>query len=226
MDKSNQVLYQATAAFNPFGGKKPEVRDFFDTHIKKIEILKDIEEINNILDIIKENGESIENLDANSIHKTYFDNSEIILFTVPFIKDISKTISIYSFRHLTLVIHTTNRELSENKSSFNVKTLDNNIAYSMDTSKIENNKLTKITNIKVYPNFIFNNFSKEVHDIQFNKRELITKEDCCRHSSSWNECFECTASDTGGIIILSVFNVIGLIAIGGSCIGSGSNATC
>ncbi|MGO1728817.1 MAG: hypothetical protein ACTHY4_04350 [Flavobacteriaceae bacterium] len=86
-------------------------------------------------------------------------------------------------------------------------------------------KINKFTNVKSYPNDVFNKFSDEVYKIETENTSMSTKEDCCRHSS-YGGCIECTASNVVGIFVLAFFDGEGAVAIAVSCIGAGPNASC
>lgn len=205
-------------------------KDPLENHIFRKELLGNNEEMERIVGEIENRNMDLEGLDIYGIQKCYLNNSEIIMYSVPFISS-ENVVIIYAFEDVYQVMVAVFEKSSAEQTEFRLSTLDGELYYGMSI-KSEN----RIGNFKTSQNSEIDAFSNEVIALEINQRsktERMTKSvgaACCRQMNSWAECINCTVDAFSGKWFSNIaFAIVGkeyLAAIGVSCIGARPKAIC
>lgn len=103
--------------------------NFYDNHFYLIEKLGYNSERTQIIDAVKENGIDLSTLDNKDIKKFYFNSSEILMYSIS-IKSSENKVIIYKYDDIYQVNKAEYFAVGD-KMQFNLKTIDNNMFYSL-----------------------------------------------------------------------------------------------
>ncbi|MFD2552535.1 hypothetical protein ACFSQP_12000 [Bizionia sediminis] len=119
----NEVIYENLSS------KTSISPNFYDNHFYLIEKLGNNVEKTEIINVAKENGVDLSTLNNKEVKKFYFDNSDVIMYSIS-IKNSENKIIIYKYDNLYQVNKAEYYAVG-NKMQFNLKTLDNKMFYSL-----------------------------------------------------------------------------------------------
>ncbi|WP_458626435.1 hypothetical protein [Winogradskyella sp. PC D3.3] len=205
--------------------------NFYDNHFYLIEKLGNNAEKEMIIAKLQDNSIELKNLNMDIIKKFYLNNSDINMFSIPFMNSENMVI-IYQFDN-TYQVSVAEYNKLDKFNEFKLKTLDNKLYYS-----VEINDQNQIGGIVIADNDKIADFSNEVYNISTEKHNSLNhnsnnsqaKSGCCRQQSGWSDCMDCTVSYCGSkwwcVAGLVAAGPEVLAAFGASCIGAGPNASC
>ncbi|WP_452601132.1 hypothetical protein [Pontimicrobium sp. MEBiC06410] len=217
----NEVIYTSSSL------KKDISSNFYDNHFNLIEKLGNNPEKTEIINTVESNGVDLSILETNEVKKFYFDNSDLLMYSIP-IKNSENKIIIYRYDDIYQVSKIEYSARVHNKE-FKIKTIDNNLFYSFEADN-----QNKIGNFTLMNNQQINLFNNDVYSLQTQKLQQDindpSTQDCCRRKSSWSACMNCTVSACGSNWVCAVaFGIAPLEVAAGfaaSCIGAGPNTFC
>lgn len=205
--------------------------NFYDNHFYLIEKLGNNKERDEIIKVVTEKGIEKTDVLENDIKKLYSNNSQILMYSLQF-KNLDRSLIIYRYDNTYQVAIAEYHKISNGLKKFKLKTIDDKLFYSVKV-----NKENKIGDFVLNKNPLMNTFSNQVYSLQKEKyndwinNEFSGKDDvCCRNTSSWGACMDCTVSACGtSWICAGAFGIAPremLAAFAVSCIGAGPNTFC
>lgn len=203
--------------------------NFYDNHFYLVELIREKSEKTDFLSKINDTEIDIKKLNTNEIKKFYLNNSDVLIYSIPFV-DSNKKIIAYRYDELYyFTLSETNKTKGVTEYKFN--TLNNDLFYS-----IELNDENKLGTINVAKNSTFNLFSDDVNNLfskkyhTFKSNSLKKDAECCRKESDWDDCLTCTINYCGSkwwcAAGLVVAGPEALAAFAVSCVGANSDAWC
>lgn len=201
----------------------------FENNIYRIEILGSNIEAERVVSVIQNKLGSIDDYNILGIKKCYINNSNIVMYTVPSISSDNRIV-VYKHEELYQVNIAEFTPEGNGITKFRMKTVDGALVYGLSINeKNEIGEFVHSTNQEM------NQFSNRVYEQEKAKlgttsSELKSVNGCCRQESDWEGCFNCTteffARKWYGVIAYAIAGSEFVTAIGISCIGAGSNASC
>ncbi|MEE4248430.1 MAG: hypothetical protein V2I33_23860 [Kangiellaceae bacterium] len=202
--------------------------NFYDNHFYLIEKLGNNQERTEVINTAKKNSVDLSTLNSRDVKKFYFNNSPVIMYSIS-LKNSANKIIIYKYNDLYQIMKAEYYSI-ESKMQFNLKTLDDNMFYSLQKDAKD-----RIGNIHIENNEKINNFNNEVYSIQMAQQNIdlttrVSEEGCCRQESGWSACMDCTVEACGrswlcvGALVIAGPEVMAGFAA--SCIGAGPNTFC
>jgi len=220
----NIVLYEDLSMLNDVSSNS------YNNHIYRVEILGNNNELENLINDISGQDIPIESLNIYGIKKHQLNNSEIVMYSIPFNNSEDKII-VYKYDNLYQVSIAEYISHTDGPSRFNIKTLDGELYYGLDL-----NEENQIVDITLGENRQIDKFNKDIYTLNLSKygnteQEVsTTKATCCRQEADWSSCMDCTTSWLGssriGRAALSIFGSELYVVIGISCLNAGSSAVC
>lgn len=201
--------------------------NFYDNHFYLIEKLGSNSERAEILNTVENNGIDMSILDNKDVKKFYFNNSDVLMYSVS-VKNSENKIIIYKYDDLYQVSKAEYYSIGD-KMQFSLKTLDNNLFYSLQLDDKD-----RLGNISIEKNKMINTFNNNVYELHMAKHRIISNAsasaDCCRHESGWSDCMDCTVSACGSswgcAITFALLPAEMAAGFAVSCIGAGPNTFC
>ena len=202
--------------------------NFYDNHFYLIEMLGNNEEKENIISMLNEAGADLCFLNLEIMKKFHFNNSDIIMYSIPFLNS-ENIVVIYKYDDICQVNIAEYYTLENGKNQFSLKTLDNELFYSLQTDSDN-----RIGNFIIEKNYELQNFSNAVYSLREkkdkNQSDFELRRTCCRRASDWGACMNCTAAACGSSwVCVAALVVAGPETLAGfavSCIGSGPDSFC
>ena len=202
--------------------------NYFDNHFYLIQQLGNNNERDEIVKTVKNNDIDLKTLNTKDVKKFYFNNSEILMFSIS-IKNSENKIIVYKYDNIYLV---NKAEFSSNTDlkQFKLKSVNDQLFYSLEL-----NKENKIGNLQIEKNKKINEFSNSVYESHMAKHSIrksstLAKADCCRHAAGWSDCMDCSVSACSSSWACGItFALLPAEMAAGfavSCIGAGSNTFC
>lgn len=179
--------------------------------------------------------------------KFYFNNTNVLMYSIS-VKNSTNKIIIYKFDDLYQVNNAQYYSVGD-KMQFNLKTIDNNMFYSLQMDS-EN----RVGNFSISNNILINKFNNDIYSKTISKNKTSTSKStvlrcvnnndcpegsecwdnycipCCRNASSWDSCMDCTVSACGSewwcVAALVAAGPEVLAGMAASCIGAGPNTFC
>ncbi len=201
--------------------------NFFDNHFYLIEKLGNNKVRSQIVNEVIENGIELSTIDNKNVKKFYFNNSDILMYSIS-VRNSENKIIVYKYDD----IYQTNLAEYSTKSNlkdFKLKSLDKQLFYSV---QLDNEN--RIGNLKIEKNEKLNSFNNSIYSSHMEKHQIkgfSAKEDeCCRNKSGWGDCMDCTAEACGqSWICVAALVVAGPEMLAGfavSCLGAGPDTFC
>lgn len=201
--------------------------NFYDNHFYLIEKLGNNPERTQIINTIKQNGINLSTLESKSVKKFYFNNSDILMYSVS-IKNSESKIIVYKYDDI-FQVNLAEYCTFDNIRDFKLRSIDNQLLYSV---QLDNEN--RIGNLIIEKNEKLNKFSNDVYSLRMEKHKmksgLSANAVCCRREANWQACMNCTAEACGrSWICVAALVVAGqetLAGIAVSCIGAGPDTFC
>jgi hypothetical protein len=205
--------------------------NFYDNHIYRIELLGNNDELCDLISRVSDEGIRNENLNIYGSKKHLFNNSEVIMYSIPYNNSESEIV-VYQYDDIA-EFAVASFEEEGNLDRFTMKTTDGALFYSLQV-----NEKGQFGNIVTSFNPLIESFSAEVYESQQLKLGLDDKRtytktktpSCCRKADGLTACIDCITSAFSntflGTLALGVYGIGTYIAIGVSCINAGPGAVC
>lgn len=205
--------------------------NFYDNHIYRVEMLGNNDELCDLISRVSNEGISADELNIYGIKKHYFNNSDVLMYSIPSNYSEDRII-VYQYDDIAEITIASYEE-EGNIDRINIKTTDGVLYYSMQV-----NVKGQFGNIISAFNPRMENFNDEVFEIYRSKLRFenepsntkVKAAPCCRKADGIMACINCTsaaARDTFlGTLTLSLFGPEAYFAIGVSCINANPRAVC
>jgi len=201
---------------------------FYDNHIYRIEKLGENREKREVEVAAMENGVDMDCLLLREVKKFYFNNTDVIMYSIP-AADPEQTVILYKSHGLFQVTLAEFRPVAGQLTQFSLYTMDDQLFYSFQLD--DQNRIGEFV---ISDNEAIKSFNNEIYflTLETGHRKSTTSEDaaCCRREANWKACLTCTldACSKSWVCRLSAF-VVGpemAAAFAASCIGAGPNTWC
>jgi hypothetical protein len=203
--------------------------NFYDNHFYLVEKLGNNKERETIINTAQEKGVDLNTLNVKDVKKFYLNNTDILMYSIS-MKESEKEMFVYQYDDLYQISIIDLCQIG-NKQQFTLKTLDNQLVYSL---QLDNEN--RMGNFVREQNSEMKTFSNDIYDLRVEKYNLkitttaVADDDCCRHESGWSDCVDCSVEACGKSwacvvsIVASGSAVVAGFAV--SCIGAGPSAWC